>query len=74
MNALLVCLGVLLRCDKTLDQDVARTVDVAVEKQVALGAAEGAVGQRLCVFYCPAAGACLARVLFSHSRETCSVT
>ena len=53
----------LLRCDKT--------VDVAVDKQVALGTAEGAVGQRLCVFYCPAAGACLARVLFSHSRETC---
>ena len=70
MNAFLVCV-LLLRCDKTRDQNVARTVDVAVDKQVALGTAGGAVGKRQCVFHCRAAGACLARVLFSPSRETC---
>ena len=51
MNALLVCVGVLLRSDKTLEEDVARTVEVAVDKQVALGTAEGVVSQRRCVFY-----------------------
>ena len=68
-NALLVY--VLLRSDKTFDDGVARTVDVAVDKQVARGTAECAVGQRQCVFYRPAASAYLARVLFSHSREAC---
>ena len=68
-NALLVY--VLLRNNKTFDEGVARTVDVAVDKQVARGTAECAVGQRQCVFYCPAASAFLARVLFSQSREAC---
>ena len=62
------CVCVLVRCGKTLDEDVACTVDVVVDKQVARGTVEGVVGQRQCVFYCPT---CLARVLFSHSRETC---
>ena len=61
----------LLRCDKTVDEDVARTVDVVVDKQVARGTAEGAVIQRQCVFYSPAACVCHARVLFNHSREVC---
>ena len=67
MNAPLVCVGVLLRCDKTFDEDVACTVDVAVDKQIAQGTAEGAAGQRQCVFYCPTAGTCLNHVLFLHS-------
>ena len=56
---------------KTFDEDVAHAVDVAVDKQVAIGTACGAVGQRQCAIYCPAVGVCLARVLFSHSREAC---
>ena len=61
----------LLRCDKTLDDDVVLTVDVTVDRQVARGTVEGVVSQRQCGIYCPTAGGCLARVLFSHSREAC---
>lgn len=69
MNAHLVC--VLLRWDKTLDEDVVRTVDVTVGTEVARGTVEGAFVQRQCVLHCSTAGACSAHVLFNHSRESC---
>lgn len=60
---------VLLRYDQTFDEDVVRTFDVVIDGQVARGTVEGAVSQRQSGVYCPAADACFARILFSHSRE-----
>ena len=40
------CVCVLVRCSKTLDEDVAPIVDVMVDRQVVRGTADGAVGQR----------------------------